>query len=159
MCRRAESRVAFGRPISEQTVTLERIAQSRIMIDQVRLLTLRAAATMDELGNKAARQQIAMIKVAAPQMACQVIDWAIQAFGGGGTNNDHFLAAAYAMSRVLRLADGPDEVHRNQIARLELKLHQATDPALTGGGASPPTREQVLEWAAGGLWPAPAPEA
>ena len=123
MCRRTASRVAFGKPVSEQTVTQERIAQSRILIDQARLLTLNAAHAMDTVGNKAARTEIAMIKVAVPNMACQVIDWAIQAHGGGGTSDDFGLAMSYAISRVLRLADGPDEVHRNQIARLELKKY------------------------------------
>ncbi len=123
MCVRTRSRVAFGKPVSEQTVTQERIAESRIMIEQARLLTLNAAHMMDTVGNRAARAEIAMIKVAVPNMACQVIDWAIQAHGGGGTSNDFGLAAAYATARLLRLADGPDEVHRNQIARLELRKH------------------------------------
>jgi alkylation response protein AidB-like acyl-CoA dehydrogenase len=137
MCRRADERFPFGKALSEQTVTLERIANSRIMIDQCRLLTLRAARMMDTVGNKAARKDIAMIKAAAPGMACQVIDWAIQAFGGGGTNDDHFLSSAYATARLLRLADGPDEVHRNQIGRFELKSHRGTDPKLTGGDFAP----------------------
>ncbi|MGH6942408.1 acyl-CoA dehydrogenase family protein [Hypericibacter sp.] len=123
MCIRTSQRVAFGKPVSEQTVTQERIAESRIMIEQARLLTLNAAYMMDTVGNKAARAEIAMIKVAVPNMACQIIDWAIQAHGGGGTSNDFGLAAAYATARLLRLADGPDEVHRNQIARIELKKH------------------------------------
>ena len=123
MCARAQSRVAFGKPVSEQTVTQERIAESRIMIEQSRLLTLHAAHMMDTVGNREAKAEIAMIKVAVPNMACQVIDWAIQAHGGGGTSNDFGLAAAYATARLLRLADGPDEVHRNQIARLELRKH------------------------------------
>ncbi len=123
MCRRAKGRVAFGKPIAEQTVTLERIAESRILIDQARLLTLRAAYMMDTVGNKAARAEIAMIKVAAPNMACQVIDWAIQVFGGAGVTNDFGLSSAYAIARFLRIADGPDEVHRNQIGRLELRKH------------------------------------
>jgi acyl-CoA dehydrogenase len=123
MCRRASSRIAFGKAIAEQTVTQERKAESRIMIDQSRLLTLYAASKMDSLGNKAARKEIAMIKVSAPNMACQVIDWAIQAHGGGGLSDDFGLAHAYATARLLRLADGPDEVHRNQIARLELREH------------------------------------
>ena len=126
MCRRAQARVAFGKPISEQTVTQERIANARIMIEQSRLLTLNAAQMMDTVGNKAARMEIAMIKVAVPNMACQVIDWAIQLFGGGGTSNDFGLAAAYANARLLRLADGPDEVHRNQIARMEIGRHAAS---------------------------------
>ena len=123
MCRRVKSRITFGRPIAEQTVTQERIAESRIMIDQSRLLTLYAASKMDTQGNKAARKEIAMIKVSAPIMACQVVDWAIQAHGGGGLSDDFGLGHAYATARLLRLADGPDEVHRNQIARLELKQH------------------------------------
>ena len=123
MCRRAKARVAFGKPVAEQGVTLERIAQSRILIDQARLLTLNAAHLMDTVGNKAAKAEIAMIKVAAPNMACQVIDWAIQIHGGGGTSNDFGLASAYATARLLRLADGPDEVHRNQLARLELRKY------------------------------------
>jgi acyl-CoA dehydrogenase len=121
MCRRAASRRAFGRRISEQTVTLERIAEARILIDQARLLTLNAAWMMDTVGNKVAKKEIAMIKVAAPNMACQVIDWAIQIHGGGGVSDDFPLAYAYAQARTLRLADGPDEVHRNQIAKLELR--------------------------------------
>ncbi len=126
MCIRTKSRVAFGKAVSEQTVTQERIAESRIMIEQSRLLTLNAAHMMDTVGNRAAKAEIAMIKVAVPNMACQVIDWAIQAHGGGGTSNDFGLAAAYATARLLRLADGPDEVHRNQIARLELRKHNIT---------------------------------
>jgi len=124
MCKRAQTRVAFGKPVAEQGVTMERIAEARILIDQARLLTLNAAYMMDTVGNKAARAEIAMIKVAAPNMACQVIDWAIQVHGGGGTSNDFGLASAYATARLLRLADGPDEVHRNQIARLELRKHR-----------------------------------
>ena len=120
MCKRTKSRVAFGRPISEQTVTLERIAESRILIDSARLLVLKAAHMMDTVGNKAARAEIAMIKVSAPTMACKVIDWAIQVHGGGGVSDDFPLAYAYGHARTIRLADGPDEVHRNQIGRLEL---------------------------------------
>lgn len=123
MCRRAASRTAFGRRVSEQTVTQERIAEARIMIEQARLLTLNAAHAMDTVGNKVAKTEIAMIKVAVPNMACQIIDWAIQVHGGGGTSNDFGLTAAYATARLLRLADGPDEVHRNQIARLELRKY------------------------------------
>ena len=123
MCRRVRSRVAFGKPVSEQTVTQERIAEARIMIEQARLLTLNAAYAMDTVGNKVAKAEIAMIKVAVPNMACQIIDWAIQAHGGGGTSNDFGLTQAYATARLLRLADGPDEVHRNQIARFELKKY------------------------------------
>ena len=150
MCRRADLRTPFGRPLSEQGVTLERIAKSRILIDQSRLLTLNAAWMMDTVGNKVARAEIAMIKVAAPEMACQIIDWAMQAFGGAGTSNDYFLGAAYATARLLRLADGPDEVHRNQIARLELRRHRGTDPAQTGGGAEVLTLREVEEIGAAG---------
>jgi acyl-CoA dehydrogenase len=121
MCKRALGRHAFGKPVADQGVTRERIAEARILIDQARLLTLNAAWKMDTVGNKVAAKEIAMIKVAAPSMACQVIDWAIQVHGGGGVSNDFPLAYAYAMARTLRLADGPDEVHRNHIAKLELK--------------------------------------
>ena len=121
MCQRTSSRVAFGHPVSDQTVTQERVAESRILIDQARLLVLNAAWKMDAVGNKVARKEIAMIKVAAPNMAARVIDWAIQAHGGGGVTSDFGLAKAYANARILRLADGPDEVHRNQIARLEYR--------------------------------------
>ena len=124
MCRRSLSRIAFGKPVAHQGVTVERIAQSRILIEQARLLTLNAAHRMDTVGNKVAKTEIAMIKVAVPNMTCRVIDWAIQAHGGGGTSNDFMLAQGYAMSRVLRLADGPDEVHRNQIGKLELRKYQ-----------------------------------
>ena len=124
MCKRTLSRVAFGKKISQQGVTIERIAEARIMIEQTRLLTLKAAYMMDTVGNKVAKAEIAMIKVAAPKMACQVIDWVMQAFGGGGTNNDVGIAAAYASARLLRLADGPDEVHRNQIGKIELAKYQ-----------------------------------
>ena len=123
MCQRTLSRVAFGKRVADQTVTQERIANARIMIEQARLLTLQAAHKMDTVGNKEARREIAMIKVAVPNTACAVVDWAIQAHGGGGTSNDFGLAVAYATARLLRLADGPDEVHRNQIARLELKSY------------------------------------
>jgi acyl-CoA dehydrogenase len=120
MCRRSLDRVAFGRPIADQGVTRERIANARIMIDQTRFLVLNAAHKMDTVGNKDARQEIAMIKVAAPSMACQVIDWAMQVHGGGAVSDDFGLARAYASSRTLRFADGPDEVHRNAIAKMEL---------------------------------------
>ncbi len=123
MCRRASTRVAFGRAVSDQTVTQERIAEARCAIDQARLLTLKAAWMMDMAGNKSAQGEIAMIKVVAPRMACQVIDWAIQAHGGGGVSDDFPLAYAYAAARTLRFADGPDEVHRNAIAKLELARH------------------------------------
>lgn len=120
MCRRTLQRTAFGKKVADQGVTRERIANSRILIDQARFLVLNAAHMMDTVGNKAAAKEIAMIKVVAPNMACQVIDWAIQAHGGGGVSEDFGLAQAYASSRTLRLADGPDEVHRNAIAKLEL---------------------------------------
>ena len=120
MCRRAVKRVAFGKPLSDQGVTRERIANSRILIDQARLLTLNAAYMMDTVGNKVAKKEIAMIKVVAPNMALQVIDWAMQLHGGGGVSEDFGLAAAYALARYLRLADGPDEVHQSQIGKLEL---------------------------------------
>jgi acyl-CoA dehydrogenase len=123
MCLRVKSRTTFGKPVAERTVTLERIAESRIMIDQARLLTLKAAYLMDTVGNKAARAEIAMIKVAAPAMACTILDWAIQAHGAAGVCDDFGLAQAYAHARTLRLADGPDEVHRNQIGKLELAKH------------------------------------
>lgn len=121
MCRRSKERVAFGAPIADNGVTLERIANARIDIEQTRLLVLKTAHLMDTLGNKAARREIAMIKIAAPSMACRVVDNAIQAFGGIGTANDFGLAAMYATARLLRLADGPDEVHRMQLGRMELK--------------------------------------
>lgn len=120
MCKRASSRVAFGKTVAQQTVTQERIAEARCKIDMARLLTLKAAWLMDTAGNKVARTEIAMIKVVAPNMACQVIDWAIQVHGGGGVCDDFPLANAYAGARTLRLADGPDEVHRNAIAKWEL---------------------------------------
>ena len=124
MCKRSLSRVAFGKKIAEQGVTLERIAESRILIDQARLLVLRAADMMDKVGNKAALKEIGMIKVAAPAMAGKVIDWAIQVHGAGGLSQDFPLAYDYAQVRTLRFADGPDEVHRNQIAKLELARHR-----------------------------------
>jgi acyl-CoA dehydrogenase len=120
MCKRASSRVAFGRTVAEQGVTRERIAEARCRIDMARLLTLKAAWIMDVAGNKTAKAEIAMIKVVAPSMALQVIDWAMQAHGGGGVCEDFPLAGFYAGARTLRFADGPDEVHRNAIAKLEL---------------------------------------
>jgi acyl-CoA dehydrogenase len=124
MCKRSLSRVAFGKKLSEQGVTLERIAEARILIDQARLLVLRAAHMMDTVGNKLAAKEIGMIKVAAPAMACKVIDWAIQAHGAAGISADFPLAYDYAQVRTLRFADGPDEVHRNQIAKLELARYR-----------------------------------
>ncbi len=125
MCRRASTRIAFGRAVADQTVTQERIANARILIDQARLLVLHAAWKMDVAGNKAAKKEIAMIKVAAPTMACQVIDWAMQAHGAAGVCDDFQLAFFFAQARSLRFADGPDEVHRNHIARLELAGYRA----------------------------------
>jgi acyl-CoA dehydrogenase len=126
LCRRALERVAFGKRLAEQGVTLERIAAARIEIDQARWLVLNAAYMMDTVGNRAARKEIAMIKVAAPQMACRVLDWAIQVHGAAGLSQDLLLAHAYAGARSLRLADGPDEVHREQIGRLELSRYRPT---------------------------------
>jgi len=125
MCRRLSSRVAFGKRISEQSVWHERIADARCMIDQARLLTLRAAYMMDTVGNKVAKAEIAMIKVVGPIMACQIVDWAIQAHGAGGVSGDFPLASMYSHQRTLRLADGPDEVHRSAIAKLELAKHSS----------------------------------
>jgi alkylation response protein AidB-like acyl-CoA dehydrogenase len=121
MCRRVKSRVAFGRALAEMGQIRQDIARSRCEIDQSRLLTLYAAHRMDTVGNKVARTEIAEIKVVAPTMALTIIDRAIQAHGGMGVSNDTWLASAYANLRTLRLADGPDEVHREVIARLELK--------------------------------------
>ncbi|MGO9486550.1 MAG: acyl-CoA dehydrogenase family protein [Rhodomicrobium sp.] len=129
MCIRLQRRVAFKRPIADRSVWMERIAESRMMIDQARLLTFKAAHMMDTVGNKAARAEIAMIKVVAPNMACKVIDWAIQAHGGAGICDDFGLPYDYASIRTLRIADGPDEVHRNQIAKLELRKYRDTGPA------------------------------
>jgi len=126
MCKRASARVAFGKPVAAQTVTQERIAEARCKIDMARLLTLKAAWMMDVAGNKVAKTEIAMIKVVAPSMACQVIDWAMQVHGGGGMCQDFPLAYSYAHARTLRFADGPDEVHRNAIAKLELGKYAAS---------------------------------
>jgi acyl-CoA dehydrogenase len=123
MCRRAMQRVAFGRPLSENDVTQERIAQARIEIDRARLLVLHAAWMMDTLGNKAARQAIAEIKVAVPEMTTRVLDWAIQLYGAAGVSQVLPLAYLAATARTMRILDGPDEVHRRQIARLELRKH------------------------------------
>jgi len=120
MCSRLNSRIAFGKPVSAQSVWHERIAESRCMIEQARLLTLKAAYMMDTVGNKVAKAEIAMIKVVAPNMAAKVIDWAIQAHGGGGMSDDFPLAYSYVWQRALRFADGPDEVHRASLAKLEL---------------------------------------
>ena len=126
MVKRVKSRVAFGKPLAEQGVIQEWIADSRIEIDQARYLTLKAAHMMDTVGNKEARAEIAMIKVVAPQMACDVIDWAMQLHGGGGMSQDFPLAHYYASARTLRFADGPDEVHRNAIAKIELGKYAAS---------------------------------
>ena len=122
-CRRALGRTAFGRPLAEQGVWRERIAEARMKIDQARLLVLQAAWMMDNVGNKAAQKEIAMIKVVAPNVACEVLDMAIQLFGGAGVSDDFGLGWMYANARTLRIADGPDEVHRNHIAKLELARH------------------------------------
>ena len=131
MCKRATARVAFGRPVADQGVTRERIAEARIMIDAARYMVLNAAWKMDTVGNKAAKKEIAMIKVFAPNVACQVIDWAIQVHGGGGVSDDFGLAYAYAHARTLRFADGPDEVHRNQIAKMEIGEQTSIADALS----------------------------
>ena len=123
MCKRLSSRVAFGREVARQTVWQERVAEARCMIEQARLLTLKAAYMMDTVGNKVAKAEIAMIKIVAPNMACQILDWAIQAHGGGGLSQDFPLAYSYAHQRTLRFADGPDEVHRNSLAKLEYARH------------------------------------
>jgi alkylation response protein AidB-like acyl-CoA dehydrogenase len=123
MCRRLLARVAFGKPLAEQSLWQERVAAARINIDMARLLVLRAAYLMDSVGNKAARAAIAMIKVAAPRVALQVVDDAIQAFGGAGVSADPGLARMYATLRTMRIVDGPDEVHNRSIARMELKKY------------------------------------
>lgn len=124
MCKRLLSRTAFGKPIAEQGVWRARIADARIMIDQARLLCLFAADKMDRLGNKAARREIAMIKVAAPKMLTQVIDWAMQAHGAAGVTQDTPLAYMSARARTMRIVDGPDEVHQDQLGRMEINLHR-----------------------------------
>jgi acyl-CoA dehydrogenase len=133
MCRRLQSRVAFGKPISDYGIWDQRVAEARIEIDATRLLCLKAADMMDKSGNKAAQAEIAMIKVKAPAMALKIIDDAIQAFGGAGVSQDTPLAASWAAIRTLRLADGPDEVHIRAIARIEYAKHQSS-PAVTGEG-------------------------
>ena len=138
MCKRAISRVAFGKTIAQQTVTQERIAEARCSIEQARLLTLKAAYMMDTVGNKVAKAEIAMIKIVAPTMALKVIDWAMQVHGGMGVSDDTPLAYMWAGQRTLRFADGPDEVHRNSLAKLELARHMslpnAGDMPVTRGG-------------------------
>jgi acyl-CoA dehydrogenase len=123
MCKRAMSRVVFGKRLAENDITLERIAESRIEIDQARLLVLHAAYMMDTVGNKGAKQAIAEIKVAVPNVTLRVVERAMQLHGGGGVSQEFPLAAMWAHSRTLRFADGPDEVHRRQIGRLELRKH------------------------------------
>ncbi|MBI2802958.1 MAG: acyl-CoA dehydrogenase family protein [Gammaproteobacteria bacterium] len=147
MCRRTRIRKTFGKLVSEQSVTQERIANARILIDQARLLTLKAAHMMDTVGNKGALKEIGMIKVAVPNMACQVIDWAIQAFGAAGVSAEYGLAYAYANARLIRIADGPDEVHRNQIARLELGMY-GDELSKRGGNAyvPPPDEGKGTNW-------------
>jgi acyl-CoA dehydrogenase len=124
LCKRIQKRVAFGKPLANQGVIQEWVADSRIEIEQARLLTLKAAYMMDTVGNKEAKKEIAMIKVVAPNMALRVIDRAIQGLGAAGVSEDYPLAAQWANARTLRLADGPDEVHKAQLARLELKKHK-----------------------------------
>ena len=156
MCRRAEQRVAFGKTLAEQTVTLERIAEARIMIEQSRLLTLKAAHMMDTVGNKAARQEIAMIKVVAPNMAQQIVDWAIQAFGGGGTSNDHFLAAALATTRAscvwrtdrTKCTATRSAVSRSGAIRTRIRRARAVR-------ADRFRTRRRRAWSRGGLWPNP----
>jgi acyl-CoA dehydrogenase len=131
LCRRVQARVAFGKRIGDQSIWHERIAEARCMIEQARLLTLKAAYMMDTVGNKVARAEIAMIKVVAPDIACRIIDWAIQAHGGAGVSEDFPLASLYAGMRTLRIADGPDEVHRATIAKLELGRYAAAPTAST----------------------------
>ena len=132
MCERVKSRETFGKPLSEQGVVMEWIADSRMEIEQARLLTLRAAHMMDTVGNKEARSEIAQIKVVAPNVALRVLDRAIQAHGGGGVSDDFPLAAFWASARTLRLADGPDEVHRASVARLELKKERTKTGQTSG---------------------------
>ena len=137
LCKRVMSRTAFGKPVSQQGVWQERIAEARIMIEQARLLTLKAAYMMDTVGNKVAKAEIAMIKVVAPNIALKILDWAIQAHGGGGVSQDFHLANTWAHQRTLRLADGPDEVHRVTVAKLELARHstlmEEPEAAITRG--------------------------
>jgi acyl-CoA dehydrogenase len=128
MCRRVSNRIAFGKPLADQGTIRHDIAESRIEIDQARLLVLKAAEMMDTVGNKGAKAEIAMIKVLAPNVALRVIDRAIQAHGAAGVSQDTFLASAWAHARTLRLADGPDEVHREAIAKLELAKYRPKAP-------------------------------
>ena len=128
MCKRSLERHPFGKPLADQGVTMERIANSRIMIDQCRLLVFHAAWKMDTVGNKAARREIAEIKVSIPNMACQVLDWAVQMFGAAGVSNDFGLSKMYAGARTMRIVDGPDEVHRYQLGRMELAKYKPARP-------------------------------
>ncbi|MDB5590517.1 acyl-CoA dehydrogenase family protein [Enterovirga sp.] len=137
LCKRALTRFPFGKSIADQGVTRHWIAESRMEIDQARLLTLHAAHMMDTVGNKGARAEIAMIKVVAPNVACKVLDRAIQVCGAGGMSQDFHLAAAYAHSRTLRMADGPDEVHRETVAKVELRKHQGGANMAGGAGVRP----------------------
>jgi acyl-CoA dehydrogenase len=130
MCKRAQSRVTFGKPISENANIQDWIAEARIEIEMIRLLTLKAAYLMDTVGNKAAQTEIAAIKVAAPNVALKIVDRAIQVHGGGGITDDFPLALAWAHLRTLRLADGPDEVHKRAIARLELRKYSGKPAAV-----------------------------
>jgi acyl-CoA dehydrogenase len=139
MCERARERETFGLPVSERANVQDWIAESRIELEMVRLLTMKTAWLMDTVGNKHARVEIAAIKVAAPQVACKIIDRAIQVFGGGGVSGDFPLAAMYAHQRILRLADGPDEVHKRTIARTELRRFEAEGTA-TGDSRPLPLR-------------------
>ncbi|HXF32565.1 MAG TPA: acyl-CoA dehydrogenase family protein [Solirubrobacterales bacterium] len=139
MCERARERETFGQPVSERANIQDWIAESRIELEMVRLLTMKTAWLMDTVGNKHARVEIAAIKVAAPQVACKIIDRAIQVFGGGGVSGDFPLAAMYAHQRTLRLADGPDEVHKRTIARTELRRFEAEGTA-TGNSRPLPLR-------------------
>ena len=136
MCDRLQSRTAFGGPLSAQSVWHERIAESRCMIDQARLLTFNAARMMDVAGNKAARSEIAMIKVVAPNMTCKIVDWAIQAYGAAGLSADFWLAESYAHQRTVRIVDGPDEVHRAAIAKIELGKRAAATKAREAAGTA-----------------------
>ena len=128
MCTRSLARHPFGKPLADQGVTMERIAESRIMIDQCRLLVFHAAWKMDTVGNKAARREIAEIKVSIPNMLCKVVDWAIQMHGAAGVSGDFGLGKMYAGARTMRIVDGPDEVHRNAVARLELAKYKPAAP-------------------------------
>lgn len=136
MCKRLQTRIAFGKPVSEQSVWNERVARARIDIEMTRLLCLKAADMMDKIGNKAAAGEIAMIKVQAPNMALKIIDDAIQAHGAGGVSEDFGLAEAYAHQRTLRIADGPDEVHSRAVARIEYARHSNQAPGNDRGMSS-----------------------